>query len=178
MTTTYRKKTGGPMERVEFINVKQDLDTLTNFNLSVGITDAFMGQLQANPEAEHVVRNPRDGAESRLIREGQGAWTVQEIFDLIVERAWQTGEPGVIFLDRINEDNPTPHLGPIEATNPCGEQPLLPYESCNLGSINVARFVRGQTGRPAFDFDAFREAIRLATRNSTVSRYAVRSAVR
>jgi ribonucleoside-diphosphate reductase alpha chain len=149
---------------VDFINAKQDLAELTNFNLSVGMTSAFMNQLQANPAADHLVRNPRSGVESALARPDGKAWTVGELFALITERAWRTGEPGIVFLDRINEDNPTPHVGVIEATNPCGEQPLLPYESCNLGSINVARFVRPDPAGPAFDFEAFRGVIGLAVR--------------
>jgi ribonucleoside-diphosphate reductase alpha chain len=149
---------------VDFINVKQDLAELTNFNLSVGITEAFMRQLVANPAAEHVVRNPRSGAESKLTRADGASWTVGELFDLIIERAWRTGEPGVVFLDRINEDNPTPHIGAIEATNPCGEQPLLPYESCNLGSINLAKFVQPGAPGTGFDYEAFRKVIHLALR--------------
>ncbi len=149
---------------IDFINVKQDLGELTNFNLSVGITEAFMRQLLANPAAEHIVRNPRSGVESRLPKADNQFWNVGEMFDLIIERAWRTGEPGVVFLDRINEDNPTPHIGEIEATNPCGEQPLLPYESCNLGSINLAKFVQAGVGRPEFDFDAFGKVIHLSLR--------------
>ncbi|MBA4387008.1 MAG: ribonucleoside-diphosphate reductase, adenosylcobalamin-dependent, partial [Verrucomicrobia bacterium] len=149
---------------VDFINVKQDLGELTNFNLSVGITDEFMRQLRLKPKADHVVRNPRTSARSKLQKADRKFWTVGELFDLIVERAWQTGEPGLIFLDRVNEDNPTPHVGEIEATNPCGEQPLLPYESCNLGSINVSKFVKMQPSGPAFNFDAYRSVIHTAVR--------------
>ena len=149
---------------VDFINVKQDLGELTNFNLSVGITEEFMRQLIANPAAEHTVRNPRNGAEAKLPKADGQFWTVGELFDFITERAWRTGEPGVVFLDRINEDNPTPHIGAIEATNPCGEQPLLPYESCNLGSINVAKFVKVEAAGPVFDFEAFRSVIQMAVR--------------
>jgi ribonucleoside-diphosphate reductase alpha chain len=149
---------------IDFINVKQDLGELTNFNLSVGITEAFMRQLLANPAAEHIVRNPRSGTESKLPKADGKSWTVGEMFDLIIERAWRTGEPGVVFLDRINEDNPTPHIGEIEATNPCGEQPLLPYESCNLGSINLAKFVPDGAPGKGFDFDAFGKVIHLSMR--------------
>lgn len=149
---------------IDFINVKQDLGELTNFNLSVGITEAFMLQLLDNPGADHVVRNPRNGVESKLAKADDAAWTVGELFDLIIERAWRTGEPGVVFLDRINEDNPTPHIGTIEATNPCGEQPLLPYESCNLGSINVAKFIKAGEKGPEFDREAFRTVVQLAMR--------------
>ncbi len=149
---------------VDFINVKQDLGELTNFNLSVGLTEAFMRQLLSNPSGDHVVRNPRSGVESKLAKADGQSWTTGEMFDLIIERAWRTGEPGVVFLDRINEDNPTPHIGAIEATNPCGEQPLLPYESCNLGSINLATFVRAGLPQASFDFEAFRQVIRLSIR--------------
>ena len=86
------------------------------------------------------------------------------MFSLIVQRAWESGEPGVMFLDRINQANTVPQLGQIEATNPCGEQPLLPYESCNLGSINLSRFVRGTLPDSTFDFDSFRRLIHLAVR--------------
>jgi ribonucleoside-diphosphate reductase alpha chain len=144
---------------IAFINVKRDLSELSNFNLSVGITKKFMDQVKQNPKADHIVKNPRSGEEYPLKIDGQ-VWTVGAVFDFIVKRAWETGEPGVIFLDRINEENPTPAVGEIEATNPCGEQPLLPYESCNLGSINVSKFVQGRK----FDFDGFGVAIRLAIR--------------
>ena len=149
---------------VDFISAKQDLSELTNFNLSVGMTEAFMRQWLADPAAEHLVRNPRSGVESKLATADGSFWTVGALFDLIVERAWRTGEPGIVFLDRINEDNPTPHIGVIEATNPCGEQPLLPYESCNLGSLNLAKFVRTAPGGAAFDYERFRAAIHLAMR--------------
>lgn len=145
---------------IEFINVKQDLRELTNFNISVGITEEFMKELASNPSADHVVKNPRSGVKSKIAKKDGTNWKVSELFDLITEHAWQTGEPGVVFLDRMNEDNPTPHIGMIEATNPCGEQPLLPYESCNLGSINVGKFV--VDGK--FDFDSFKKAIVWAVR--------------
>lgn len=149
---------------VEFIGVKRDLSQLANFNLSVALTDAFMAALRENPEREHAVRNPRTGQTTPLVREDGTRWTVGEIFNLIIRRAWETGEPGVLFIDRINEANPTPHVGRIEATNPCGEQPLLPYESCNLGSINLSRFVMDTPEGRIFDFDGCRSVIHLATR--------------
>jgi ribonucleoside-diphosphate reductase alpha chain len=115
-----------------FIRSKTDLSKLNNFNISVALTSSFMEALALNKD--YGLANPRNGEVVRRV----GA---KVIFDQIVQAAWQSGEPGIIFLDNINRANPTPHLGEIEATNPCGEQPLLPYESCNLGSINLARMV-------------------------------------
>lgn len=117
---------------LEFIQCKRDSRELTNFNISVGITEKFMEAL-------------RNGAEYDLIdphtKKKTGSLNAPKIFDLITEMAWTNGEPGIVFLDKINAHNPVPALGEIESTNPCGEQPLLPYESCNLGSINLSRFV-------------------------------------
>jgi ribonucleoside-diphosphate reductase alpha chain len=115
----------------EFINAKKTPGRLENFNLSVGITDAFWSALEA--DSDFPLRNPRSGKVVRRI----GAGT---LLDKVIQAAWATGDPGLLFLDEINRDNPTPHLGTIEATNPCGEQPLLAYESCTLGSINLAVF--------------------------------------
>jgi len=119
-----------------FITCKNDTKRLTNFNISVGLTDAFMASVQE--KADFPLINPRTGEEVKKIR-------ADALFDLIVESAWATGEPGIIFLDAINRSNTLPHLGEIEATNPCGEQPLLPYESCNLGSLNLAKVVKDGT---------------------------------
>ena len=117
---------------MEFVEIKSDGVTLSNFNISVGATDEFM-QAAANGGPWRLV-NPRTGKEVRTVN-------ARELFNLIVAYAWKTGDPGLIFLDEINRRNPTPQIGKFEATNPCGELPLLPYESCNLGSINLARMV-------------------------------------
>ena len=118
-----------------FINVKADMVTLTNFNISVAADADFMRAVEA--DAEYDLVNPRTGQTVERRR-------ARDIFDQIVANAWRNGDPGLVFLDRINADNPTPALGRLEATNPCGEQPLLPYEACNLGSLNLARFVTTQ----------------------------------
>jgi ribonucleoside-diphosphate reductase alpha chain len=116
-----------------FITCKNDTKRLTNFNISVGLTDAFMDAVKE--KADFPLTNPRTGEEVKRVR-------ADALFDLIVESAWATGEPGIIFLDAINRSNTIPHMGEVEATNPCGEQPLLPYESCNLGSLNLAKVVK------------------------------------
>jgi len=117
---------------LEFIKAKAELGVLSNFNLSVAVTDAFMEQVET--DATYPLINPRT-------RKEVGRRQAREVFALICRYALETGDPGLIFPDAINRANPTPELGPMEATNPCGEQPLLPYESCNLGSINLARLV-------------------------------------
>lgn len=139
----------------EFIRAKSDHQELTSFNLSVGITRAFMEAVEAGRKIDLI--DPH---------KGRGIATVEarEIFDLIVECAWESGEPGVIFLDHINADNPTPHLGQIESTNPCGEQPLLPYEACNLGSINLVRMVKDGPGGSCIDWEKLRRTVRRAVR--------------
>ncbi|MHB8069818.1 MAG: vitamin B12-dependent ribonucleotide reductase [Desulfobaccales bacterium] len=117
----------------KFITCKNDTNRLTNFNISVGLTDAFMEAVKA--ETDFPLINPRTGEEVKAVK-------ARAIFDLIVESAWSTGEPGIIFLDAINRDNTLPNVGEIESTNPCGEQPLFPYESCNLGSLNLGKVVK------------------------------------
>jgi len=116
----------------EFVTIKNDPGELNNFNLSVAVTDSFMKACREDGTFPLV--NPRNGREVRKVR-------ALDILDLIARSAWKSGEPGLVFLDTINRANPTPHVGAIDATNPCGEQPLLPYESCCLGSINLAKFV-------------------------------------
>lgn len=152
---------------IEFIEFKEDLSKITNFNISVTISDEFMEKLKRNPNEVHIVINPRNAERKPLAKKDSPGkfWTVGEVFDLIVNRAWSTGEPGVCFIDEINRANPTPHIGKFEATNPCGEQPLLPYEACNLGSINVGIFVeKDASGKYQFNWDQYTKAIHLSTR--------------
>jgi len=118
---------------MNFIMCKADKKQLNNFNISVGLTEAFMKAVEKDENYELI--NPRDGQIS-------GTLNARKVFNRIIAQAWENGEPGIVFLDRLNRDNPTPHVGKIESTNPCGEQPLLPYESCNLGSINLSRMVK------------------------------------
>jgi len=117
---------------MDFIYAKRDKSKLTNFNLSVAVTEDFMNAVTQNKDYDLI--NPKSGKVVKQLN-------ARKVFDEMVKLAWEGGDPGIIFLDRINRDNPTPNAGEIESTNPCGEQPLLPYESCNLGSINVSKFV-------------------------------------
>ncbi len=135
---------------LDFIACKDDITKITNFNISVAVTDAFMRAVQEDGEYDLI--HPRTG-------EAVGRLNAREVFDRIVHGAWKTGEPGVFFIDRANHYNPVPHLGGYEATNPCGEQPLLPYDVCNLGSINVGLFVKNGS----VDWDGLRRAVHLST---------------
>jgi len=134
---------------VQFITCKENENVMNNFNISVGITEEFMEA--AKEGGEFALVNPRNGEVTETV-------SAREIFELMVKMAWKNGEPGIIFLDRVNKDNPTPQLGAIESTNPCGEQPLLPYESCNLGSINVSRMVRNGE----VDYEHLKKVVHLA----------------
>lgn len=140
---------------MEFINIKQNPNEMTNFNLSVGITKAFMEALEK--EGEYSLINPREKKEVRRLK-------AREVLDAMVTAAWESGDPGILFLDRINEANPTPALGEIESTNPCGEVPLLPYEPCVLGSINLSQMVKERDGKWEVDFEKMRGIIKCAVR--------------
>ena len=155
---------------IEFISIKDNLGILTNYNISVTVTNRFIDELRNAPETAHQVQNPRTKQWSKLRKkdaEGKPTdqhWTVKEIWDLIVEHAWRTGEPGVVFIDRINEKNPIKNVGLIEATNPCGEQPLHPFDSCNLGSVNLGVLVKGEGSSAKFDWDEYKAIIHATTR--------------
>ena len=134
---------------MDFIMCKADQRQLNNFNISVGITEAFMKAVDA--DEDYTLYNPRD-------KKPLGTQNARKVFNRIVKQAWENGEPGIIFLDRLNKDNPTPHIGEIESTNPCGEQPLLPYESCNLGSINLGKLV----AQGKVNWERLKEVVHLA----------------
>ncbi len=140
---------------MSFIEAKEDQNVLNNFNLSVAITEPFMEAVEKGTMYDLI--NPRNG-------EVSGQFDAREVFDKMVDRAWANGDPGIVFIDRINRDNPTPHLGAIESTNPCGEQPLLPYESCNLGSINLAKMIGEAEGAPVIDWEKLRKVVRTCVR--------------
>ena len=137
---------------MEFINSKLNPQNLQNFNISVGVDARFM---EAAAGQSYDLINPRTG-------QPQGQANAAEVFDAITRNAWLTSDPGILFLDRINADNPNPQLGQIEATNPCGEQPLLPYESCNLGSINLLHMLAGPPGQQTLDTEKLNETARIA----------------
>jgi ribonucleoside-diphosphate reductase alpha chain len=139
---------------LDFIRHKEDLSKLTNFNISVAVTDAFMDAVKAGKPYDLI--NPRSG-------EACGQLDATSVWNEIIRRAWNTGEPGVVFIDRMNRYCPVWWMGQYESTNPCGEQPLIPYESCNLGSINLERFVIESNGKPTVDYPRLREAVRLST---------------
>lgn len=140
---------------LDFITAKEKNSELTNFNISVAVTDKFMEALDRDGEYDLI--NPRTKEPVRSLK-------ASKVFNMMVERAWKNGEPGIVFIDRINRHQPTPKVGDIESTNPCGEQPLLPFESCNLGSINLARFVKIVDDKPEVDYDRLREIVALSVR--------------
>lgn len=145
---------------MEFISAKEDKGKLNNFNLSVALTDTFMNALKNDEEYDLI--NPHTHTPVSKLK-------AKDVYNEIVRRAWKTGEPGIIFMDRMNQYNPTPSVGTIESTNPCGEQPLLAYESCNLGSINLSKFITNgiestskATQSAGIDWDALKETINLS----------------
>ena len=140
---------------MEFIASKDDPKALTNFNLSVAVTTEFMDAVEKNIDYNLV--NPR-------IKEVVGKLNAREVFEKIANMAWHTGDPGFVFIDHINKHNPTSNLGKIESTNPCGEQPLLPFESCNLASINLSKMVKHEDGQAKIDYAKLSETVRLGVR--------------
>ena len=173
---------------LKFIFAKQDLSRFQNYNISVKVPDAWMEAYRKDPNQPHPVTNFRtkkhyvlpkdlkietyqvqdlisfDDYQALPQEKRPAVWTMANIWETIVQNAWQTGEPGVAFIDRINQFNPTPNIGEMEATNPCGEQPLLPYEACNLGSLNLGYFATGGKSPAAYDWDGLRHAVQAATR--------------
>ena len=141
---------------MEFIRAKEREGDFNNFNLSVALTEEFMKAVEK--EEDYPLLAPHTGEEC-------GRRSAREVFEILVQKAWESGDPGIVFIDRINRDNPTPEQGEIESTNPCGEQPLLPYEACNLGSVNLSRFfLPGSAGEQGLDWEGLRETIHLAVR--------------
>lgn len=140
---------------IEFINCKSDNNKLNNFNISVAITDKFMEAYLNGKDYDLI--NPQNN-------EIVGRMDAGAVFDLIIDSAWKNGEPGIVFIDNMNKDNPTPQIGKIESTNPCGEVPLLPYEACNLGSINLGLMVKEQDGEFVVDWDLLENTVRTAMR--------------
>ena len=140
---------------LSFIACKNDKNELNNFNISVGVTDAFMAAVAQKEDYDLI-----DPCSGKLT----GRLSAAAVYDELVRQAWETGDPGIIFLDEINRFNTTPEIGDIESTNPCGEQPLLPMEACTLGSINLTRFIAKKSNRPDVDYEKLRETIHLSVR--------------
>jgi ribonucleoside-diphosphate reductase alpha chain len=139
----------------DFVRAKAEEPALRNFNISVAVTDAFMEAVRRDLPQPLV--DPHSGAE-------KGTVQARELFEDVANAAWRSGDPGLIFLDAVGRYNPTPHLGPMEATNPCGEIPLYPYESCNLGSINLSRMIRRQGQESEIDWDRLKAVTHQAVR--------------
>lgn len=148
---------------LDFIECKSDNFKLNNFNISVAITDKFMEAYIKGKDYDLIHPNTKQSA---------GKLSAKKVFDMIVDGAWRNGEPGIIFIDKMNSDNPTPHIGAIESTNPCGEVPLLSYEACNLGSINLGKMVKAD-GEIDWDLlaDTTRTAIRFLDNVIAVNNY-------
>ncbi|MDF2524377.1 MAG: ribonucleoside-diphosphate reductase class, partial [Clostridiales bacterium] len=138
---------------LEFISCKKDNSDITNFNISVGITEEFMKAVEEDREYDLIEPHSQ---------KPMGQLNARKVFEMIVDMSWNNGEPGIIFLDRLNKDNVTPELGIIESTNPCGEQPLLPYEACNLGSINLSVMVKNTGGKSDVDYEKLGRTVRKA----------------
>ena len=140
---------------LDFIAAKEDPKALTNFNISVAVTNEFMEAVEKDKEYNLI--NPHN-------KEVENKLNAREVFNKITETAWRTGDPGIVFIDNINKNNPTPKLGRIESTNPCGEQPLLPFESCNLASINLSKMVKNDNHKPEIDYAKLRHTVKLGVR--------------
>jgi ribonucleoside-diphosphate reductase alpha chain len=140
---------------LDFIDAKRNETAFRNFNLSVAVTDTFMEAVRRQDSLDLI--NPRT-------RRKSGSLNATQVFDAVTRAAWETGDPGLIFFDAVQRANPTPHVGMLEATNPCGEIPLLPFESCNLGSINLGHMLRDGGDKPGVDWQKLGDAVRLAVR--------------
>ena len=147
---------------LEFIDCKKVEGEIHNFNISVGASHEFMEAVRAGTDYPLRANDDPSDSDSPIVEVGR--LDARDVFDKIIEGAWRNGEPGLVFLDWVNHKNPTPHLGRMTATNPCGEQPLLPYESCNLGSINLAKFLVERDDELAVDYDHLRDVVRTTTR--------------
>ncbi len=173
---------------LKFINAKQEISAFTNFNISVKVTNSWMDKAIKSDKTPHIVANPRTGQKyllpkkinitnytlsdlypidykpSKTHKSDGKFYSIADVWKMIISCAHKTGEPGLAFIDRINDDNPIPSLGSIEAANPCGEQPLLPYEACTLGSINLTKFIIQSGDKTVLDYDSLAAAVSLSVR--------------